>query len=476
MKIKRFILIPLAIVTLTSCQLSNPPQDGTIGNTENVTHEENAVLNDIGVKKVRPSVADLVQVPDEPETHAPIEPGIYGTEESQGLEYQLEGDSYTVVGMGTCADTLLVIPAVHEGLPVKAIGKQAFKEQNQIVSIVIPEGVEKLCMGAFNACAALRNIRLPSTLRLMEQYSFSSCESLIEIIIPEGIPEIQMRTFAHCTGLQRVKLPSSICLIDNYAFYGCLSLHSINLPEGLEELGDNVFAQCYALKNIHIPSTINKIGSGCLRSLGDLSDEINITPDGWIHNLYYDGTMEQYLEFASNMENSRMCTGAVNFFIGGELVEYLLVTEDMKIPEQAFYSCQSLKGVILPSTLFDDPNDLYSVIGWGAFSKCPNLEWIVIQGDLPEDKFFAENTCWLSMVMSQESVAHPLNLTTVSTVESIVLFVSETKDNAAPYLTKYQYLCNEDPMLSANSPGVLAYYTGEWEFNSDGKPIINSHN
>ena len=469
---KSIITIIASVLLLSSCQSPKPPQNTDTDSTDSITPAETDAIHDIGVKKVRPSVADLVQVPDEPETYAPIEPGIYGTEESQGLEYQLEGDSYTVVGMGTCTDTMLVIPVVHEGLPVKAIGEFAFKEQNQITSVVIPEGVEKLCVGAFGSCAALRNVRLPSTLRKMEESVFSTCVSLVEIVIPENISEIPQYSFIDCNSLQRVILPSSTRLIDNFAFYGCENLCSINLPEGLVELGSGVFSGCHSLKNIHVPSTIQNVGSSCLRTSSDLSDGNKITPEGWIHNLYYDGTMEQFLEFSSNPDNTKMMSGAVNFYIDGELVEYLTITEGMKIPDMAFYSCQSLRGVILPAKVFDNPKDLYSVIGRNAFADCPNLEWVVVQGILPEDSLFDEYTCWLLSVMPQYSLAVYNNPEAISTVESIALFVTAPEENTAPYLTTYQHLCNEDLLTSSRMPGTRIYYAGEWEFNAAGIPII----
>lgn len=472
MKIKRFILISLAMVTLTSCQLSKPPQDGTLGSTENVTHVENDVLYDIGTKKVRPSVADLVQVPNEPETHAPIAPGTYGTEESQGLEYQLEGDSYTVAGMGTCTDTLLVIPSVHEGLPVKAVGNDAFKEQNQITSVIIPEGVEEIRGNAFYACSVLRNIQLPSTLHTIQAAAFLSCKSLVEIVIPEGVVEISQFVFANCYDLQQVTLPSTIRKLDFWAFQSCEKLHSINLPEGLEVIEGCVFSGCHALKNIHVPSSIKKISNSSLRNFEDLSQGGKIIPDGWIHNLYYDGTMEQFLELSSNKENTRMFEGAVNFYIDGDLVEYLTVTEDMKIPEAAFSSCQSLKGVILPERFFNHTDDPFSVISEWAFADCPNLEWVVVQSSLPEDELFNENTCWLMSVMPQYSVSVINRPEIISTVESIALFVTETEEKAAPYLTAWQYFCNEDFLMSSRMPSARIYYADEWEFNADGMPII----
>lgn len=51
-------------------------------------------------------------------------------EKSEGLEYALneDGESYTVVGMGSCTDKFVVLPESYEGKPVTAIGDRAFAD------------------------------------------------------------------------------------------------------------------------------------------------------------------------------------------------------------------------------------------------------------------------------------------------------------------------------------------------------------
>ncbi len=56
---------------------------------------------------------------------------------SQGLEYTLNQDnqSYSVTGIGTCEDTMLIIPFTYKNKPVTSIDNYAFFDCNSLTSI-----------------------------------------------------------------------------------------------------------------------------------------------------------------------------------------------------------------------------------------------------------------------------------------------------------------------------------------------------
>ena len=434
------------------------------------------------------TIHDIVQIPTEPETHTPINPGEYGTKISEGLEYTLSGNSYIVASIGSCTDTMLVIPAEHEGVPVVAIGKRAFEGNEKIISVVVSEGIQHIDSLAFANCLNLRNIELPSTLKKIEGGVFNTCISLVELAIPEGVELIESATCYNCTSLQKVSLPSTTKILKEWSFYGCESLYEINLPEGLITIGDSVFAGCLALKNIHIPSTIQEISATSLRKSSDvvydsscekIPDGYNsgdIKAAGWIHNLYYNGTLEQYFSLVESIYSyNAICRYAVNFYIDGELVEYLDIPNDIKIPSSAFQYCQSIKGVYLPENLIFKTNE-YGYDTLYAFSECPNLKWIVIKGKLPGDITSKENGSRKSWLASNTDVfSSKMNKGVVylgTAIQERYVFVVESAKEAETYMANYLYLWNEDINYANSRPNVCVFYEGEWMFDDNGIPVI----
>ena len=82
---------------------------------------------------------------------------------SEGLEFKLneDGQSYSVIGVGTYTGTELVIPAQHNGLPVTVIGSCAFRGCS-FTKVIIPEGVNRIEGQAFYN-ATINSIVIPES-------------------------------------------------------------------------------------------------------------------------------------------------------------------------------------------------------------------------------------------------------------------------------------------------------------------------
>lgn len=79
--------------------------------------------------------------------------------------------------------------------------------------------------------------------------------------LPETIRSLEQGAFRRCYALEEVELPKNIKRIAYDCFSECISLKSIQLHEGITEIGDDAFRGCTAMKEITIPSTVSKIGS-----------------------------------------------------------------------------------------------------------------------------------------------------------------------------------------------------------------------
>lgn len=108
----------------------------------------------------------------------------------------------------------------------------------------ISEGI--VCIGeyAFSECKKLKNVFLPSTLRIIKKGAFSSCTRLHGIKIPDGVTAIEESTFSFCQNLESVDIPLSVSSIGDEAFIGCERLRNILIPDGVKFIGKNVFLYC----------------------------------------------------------------------------------------------------------------------------------------------------------------------------------------------------------------------------------------
>ena len=127
-------------------------------------------------------------------------------------------------------------------------------------NVEIPEGTERIADSAFQECCNITEVKLPGTLREIENYAFWECRSLKRVDMEEGLTEIGMRAFASCKTLKEVRIPGSVRKIGDYAFDSCYDLESVILNEGLEEIGEEAFGTSEELTEISIPGTLRKIG------------------------------------------------------------------------------------------------------------------------------------------------------------------------------------------------------------------------
>ena len=77
---------------------------------------------------------------------------------SEGLLYEVNNDTITITGLGTCSDTTIYIPAVIDEKPVTEIGNYAFLRCTSLTEIVIPEGVTSIGDSAFDGCDELTTV------------------------------------------------------------------------------------------------------------------------------------------------------------------------------------------------------------------------------------------------------------------------------------------------------------------------------
>lgn len=239
--------------------------------------------------------------------------------ETPKLLYFNYGDGYAVIkytkGLTNQSDTV-VIPDIHNGKNVVAIGENCFKNtsvknvilpQNlesikanafyncqNLESIEIPQKVTEIRASAFENCSNLKTvslsngivdirasafkndtnlveIELPETLEYLGASAFSHCSSLREITIPSKVIEINGQTFEYCTSLRKINLHDNIISIHGENFIGCVNLDNVILPSKITEIRGNTFENCFSLSSIVIPEGVTRIGGHAFYGCKNLS-------------------------------------------------------------------------------------------------------------------------------------------------------------------------------------------------------------
>ncbi len=86
------------------------------------------------------------------------------------------------------------IPAMIDGLPVVAIGKDAFSF-TEVSSVTIPDSVTSIGYEAFGTCTNLSSVTLPNSITDIAQYSFFECSALENVTIPNGVTIMRDEVF-----------------------------------------------------------------------------------------------------------------------------------------------------------------------------------------------------------------------------------------------------------------------------------------
>ena len=205
---------------------------------------------------------------------------------SRGLSFLLNDDenSYSLVDIGSCTDTKIVIPAYYNNKPVTKIANGAFTNQTHVVSIFIPKGILNIGIGAFKGCTSLESIVIPDTVTSIKESAFYNCQALVSVTLPNDIHTIEKYTFYGCHLLKEIDVPYGVTLIDDYAFYGCVSLETVALPESLETIGKRAFYYV-GLTQLVIPSSIKSISNYALQ-LGELDENGEYKESNLVADVY----------------------------------------------------------------------------------------------------------------------------------------------------------------------------------------------
>lgn len=160
----------------------------------------------------------------------------------------------------------VLIPSQINGVPVKIIGSQLFKNAS-LTNIILPSTLSTIADSAFEGCTNLQSIYISPGVTHIGGNAFTRCEKLKTVTLPTGLTNVSWAMFSHCSALDNLILPSGLTKIDGFAFRNCVNLKTIILSQGLQQIGMNAFEGCSSLVTIELPASLNElqnnIFSGC---------------------------------------------------------------------------------------------------------------------------------------------------------------------------------------------------------------------
>ena len=285
-----------------------------------------------------------------------------------GITFTVDADGVLTGAEGLTESGMTVeIPSVVNGITVREIGQDVFKDNKNIAVLIIPYTVERLGYRVCSGCTALREVRLSSSLRVISDEAFDGCSSLQKVNFPATLKEIRSDAFSG-TALTEFTAPDSLTDIWGYAFKDCTALKSVEL-NNVRNLGSGAFMNCTALESVSLSDNMEKLNDHIFDGCASLA-RIDM-PDKPIAVSFTVLGGTAYYNNPSNWENGVLYADGYLIAVNADfaaLTEYA-VKEGTKVIADNAFSGAGYSGKVKKITL---PDGLYR-IGQGAFAKLSNL-------------------------------------------------------------------------------------------------------
>lgn len=222
----------------------------------------------------------------------------------------------------------ITIPAEIDGHKVVEIGPNAFELKSGITSI-----------------------RIPSSVKLVEQNAFAYMSDLTSVYFEDGTEQIGRRVFMSCYALSSVRLPNTLKIIEHSAFASCKGLTSITIPKSVEIISAVLYTSDFtthevggAFANSGITSVTFESDSN-LKTIGELafsySKLASITIPASVEEIKESAFRDSYIQSVKFEENSNLKTIGTAAFIDCEYLSDISIPKTINEIEQlAFYNCK----------------------------------------------------------------------------------------------------------------------------------------
>jgi len=315
--------------------------------------------------------------------------------------------------------------------------KGAFKGNETIKKVILPETIKTIENNVFYECVALEEINIPDSLveigvrvfygaEMLNKvsfpekpkfnktglYMFEGCKRLTEVVLPVGIDTISFSTFLRCLSLEKIQLPEGLLFIGNSALRYTSSLKSIVLPSTLKRIDNNGFTGS-AIESVDFPDSFESLGMGAFSECENITEivfpehlkEVNFNAFekcSKLETVVFSSSVEKVLEgvFASCHSLKHFVVPSTVSYIGGSAfsgskkLESIIILGDVEyLSRSLFYNCDSLKDVQMPASV--------TLLETNAFLDCEGLKSIALSPNLTqiEEQAFSKCTALTSIVL-----------------------------------------------------------------------------
>jgi hypothetical protein len=152
----------------------------------------------------------------------------------------------------------VIIPAAVDGVQVVQISNGAFTGNENIKTVVIPDGVETIGSLAFAQCTSLESVIMPDSVTEVEYQAFEGTKSLKSIVWAANA-DVPKNAFSE-SGIESIVIPDGVKRIGEYAFRDCANLKDVYISNTLEEMGESAFLNCDSIEVVDfLPSSLSTI-------------------------------------------------------------------------------------------------------------------------------------------------------------------------------------------------------------------------
>ena len=155
---------------------------------------------------------------------------------------------------------------------VTSIDGMAFSNSYNLISVTVPNSVDKINQYAFWYCINLTSVTISDGVRWLDDEVFEECTSLKSIVIPNGVTSLGYRLCFGCTNLSSVMIPNSVTSIGKEAFMKCTSLTSVVIPDNVTVIDKQAFAFCSGMTSVTIGKKVSEIRWEAFESCTSLTD------------------------------------------------------------------------------------------------------------------------------------------------------------------------------------------------------------